>query len=291
MVSFNSIAVILLTTGASIISAAPAPPTQERCPPMAPPAEFISALPQIKADEQKLLQGQQSIAANWVNAVNQAIKDAATAITAASGIKATITVPVNFHAACSTKKANQLDDATLQRQFVVLRDAYAPYGINLYLNSTDRIVNDAIAKGPNFSSEHPAYLRRTRLGGYNALNMYFYSDWTQYLGYCNFPTTAATANSADFWEDGCHVDGGTVPGGERKRYDLGYTAVHEAGHWFGLYHVFQGGSCSTGNGDEVADTPWQSTPTGGCPTNADSCPNQAGMDSIHNYMDYSDDSW
>lgn len=36
----------------------------------------------------------------------------------------------------------------------------------------------------------------------------------------------------------------------------------------------------------VADTPPQSKKTSGCPSSQDSCPG-GGVDSIHNYMDYS----
>jgi hypothetical protein len=64
--------------------------------------------------------------------------------------------------------------------------------------------------------------------------------------------------------------------------------VFSCRHWLGLYHTFQGGCFS---GDEIADTPAESRPNFGCSPEEkkDSCPDQAGLDPIHNFMDYSRD--
>lgn len=202
-------------------------------------------------------------------------------------------VPVYMHAAvCETKYCKTLlTTPVMQEQFIVLKKAFAPYDINLSLKNISRIVNTKIA---SFNASDDAltnadndYRMKTRRGGYDALNMYFYTNMTGALGVCSFPQS--DISQADLYGDGCHVLGGTVPGGSVSNYNQGLTAAHEAGHWFNLYHTFNYGSCE-GRGDFIADTPAQFNSTQGCPKQRDSCPGLAGLDPIHNFMDYSYDS-
>ncbi len=137
--------------------------------------------------------------------------------------------------------------------------------------------------GPGTSEERE--MKRTlHQGGWNALNLYATTAGA-YLGWSYFPGLPDSRQ----YLDGIVVDWESMPGASSRyagRFDLGHTATHEAGHWVHLHHVFNGG-CNA-KGDYVDDTPPQLIATSGCPEGQDSC-REPGLDSIHNYMDYSDD--
>ena len=99
-----------------------------------------------------------------------------------------------------------------------------------------------------------------------------------------------TPNS--FGGPGSDCFSGTTINGSNT-YGLGRTASHEAGHYFGLPHVFAGGC---GNTDGIGDTPAQSDPIFGDPTGGISdcgdVPASCGGNpvSFFSFMDYTDDS-
>ncbi|KAI1342609.1 Metalloprotease [Xylariaceae sp. FL0016] len=199
-------------------------------------------------------------------------------------IQAIPTVDVYFHvvAAGSTEAKGYIPEAKMNAQFEYLEEAYAPYGITFNLVDIDYTINtDWASDGAEIEMK-----QALRQGDYSTLNFYFVNDLGNLLGYCYFPDDVTEGTRA-FYKDGCTILSSSVPGGATANYNLGGTAVHESGHWFGLYHTFQGGC--TGDGDEIDDTPAQASSTSGCPSSRDSCPNQAGDDPIHNYMDYSYD--
>lgn len=173
----------------------------------------------------------------------------------------------------------------LNAQLDVINSDFAPHGISFTLEEITRTVN------PRWSRDQDEMQMKQELrrGDYKTLNVYFLGGMSGgALGYCYFPTRASPGSSA-FIRDGCTVSSETVPscGGGGNGFHRGKTTTHEIGHWFSLYHTFQGG-CS-GEGDQIDDTPAQSSPSRGCPRGRDSCPGQPGLDPIHNYMDYSNE--
>jgi hypothetical protein len=199
------------------------------------------------------------------------------------GALAAATVPVYVHVMAGKNGHGDVSNQQIADQIAVLNDTFAGQesgeaantGFSFTLAGVDRFYNDNWHKDKQSSR----YRAQTHQGGMNALNIWLV-DFS-YLGIATFPWSGNPSI------DGIRVHWDSLPGGGIANYNLGETATHEAGHWFGLYHTFQGG-CTDKN-DEVADTAAQSSPTEGCPEGRDSC-NLPGIDPIHNYMDYSYDS-
>ena len=96
-------------------------------------------------------------------------------------------------------------------------------------------------------------------------------------GYAYYPKRYATYP----YQDGVLLNYNTVPGGTNRQRQ-GSVLVHEAGHWLGLMHTFEGGC--VGAGDGVADTPPEAEAASGCPIGRKSCPNSDLPDPIRKYI-------
>jgi hypothetical protein len=186
-------------------------------------------------------------------------------------------VPVYVHVMRDAAGRGDVTNRQIARQIAVLNSDFSETPFSFDLVSTTRYNNNT------WHTDHQSatYRALTRKGGANALNIWLVDF--KLLGIATFPWDYARKPDID----GIRVNFDSLPGGSITNFNLGGTATHEAGHWFGLYHTFQGG-CTELN-DEVDDTPAQDSPTSGCPEGRDSCP-LPGLDPIHNYMDYSYDS-
>lgn len=72
--------------------------------------------------------------------------------------------------------------------------------------------------------------------------------------------------------------------------NMGRSASHEVGHFFGLRHIW-GDTDNCEGTDYCDDTPFALTATQGCPEGpVDTCTDQPGNDMIENYMDYTNDA-
>lgn len=121
-------------------------------------------------------------------------------------------------------------------------------------------------------------------GDARTLNVYAANIGGGLLGWAYFPK--GYNNGRDFI-DGVVMLDESMPGGTAGKYALGDTLTHEVGHWLMLEHTFAHGCAASG--DWVADTPREAMPQFDCPTGADTCM-APGLDPIHNFMDYTQDS-
>ena len=213
--------------------------------------------------------------------VEQALAGRVSAMARANG---SVNIPVYWHVINNgTGIANgDIPQTQIDASLSVLNNAYKNTPFTFTLAGVTRTKNSTwyTCAGGGCESKMKKALRQ---GGAGTLNVYSNNMGRGLLGWATFPSSYASNPS----NDGVVILYTTVPGGTAAPYNEGDTLTHEAGHWLGLYHTFQGGC--TEPGDSVSDTPAESSSAYGCPTGRDTCA-ATGLDPITNFMDYTDDS-
>lgn len=215
-----------------------------------------------------------------------------------------VTIPVYFHVITNTSGGGNVTDTQIQRQIDVLNSAYAgqdgdrasgqlapeaatantPFRFQLV--STDRTPNNTWFNATLGSTAEGQMKAALRQGGAGALNIYSLNTGSSTLGWATFPWEYASRPI----RDGVVVLFASLPGGSATGFNRGDTGTHEVGHWLGLYHTFQNGCTSSGDG--VSDTAAERSPFYGTPPPyRDSCTanRYPGRDPLENFMDYTDD--
>ena len=121
----------------------------------------------------------------------------------------------------------------------------------------------------------------TRVGGKDTLNVWTADIGDGLLGWATFPTRKLST------DDGVVILDESMPGGTAGKYAARRHAHPRGRPLAGALPHLPGRL--PGQGDQVADTPAEAQAQFDCPTGADTC-TAPGVDPIHNYMDYTQDS-
>ncbi|MNK14924.1 Pregnancy-associated plasma protein-A [compost metagenome] len=245
------------------------------------------------------------------------------------GTNEVVTIPVVFHIIHNGSPigtAENIADAQVISQITVLNEDFRrlegsngantnPVGadseINFCLAKRDPfgvlsngITRHALGNGQGWSMEEIEVIKaQTQWDPEKYLNIWVFDIIQGLAGYAQFPqesglegldggSVSETANTDGVALAHDYVGSEEIyPQGEyAPDKNLGRTASHEVGHFFGLRHIWGDlGSCDAT--DYCDDTPAALMYNQGCPGgNFDSCPDNIGIDMIQNYMDYTNDA-
>jgi len=159
-----------------------------------------------------------------------------------ASLDAIVEVPVAFHVIYKETlrdgkkvRVGDVPLAQLQDQIRVLNEAYGSAGFVFSLRSVDRRLNSTWFKMTMGSSDERNAKAALAVDPTHVLNIYTAGPGNNLLGWAYFPWAYPENN----FMHGCVLLYTTLPGGTASPYNLGHTATHEIGHYFGLLHTFE----------------------------------------------------
>ncbi len=213
-------------------------------------------------------------------------------------------VPVVVHVIMSASGTGNLSEAMVQSQIGILNEDFLALPGTLGANGTDAQIDFHLATEDPEGNPTNGITYSTNTTWFNDQGGYYNTlAWDPHR-YLNIYTNSA--GGALGYVSGFPAQGGGFVGSNADRvvvyyrafgrdsgfppYHKGRSATHEVGHYFGLFHVFQGGCSSPTNcfttGDLICDTLPDGNPHFGCPGVSNTC---GDPDPIHNYLEYTDD--
>ncbi|QPG97187.1 hypothetical protein C2857_005926 [Epichloe festucae Fl1] len=178
----------------------------------------------------------------------------------------------------------------VQTQMQVLNDSFKKVGFTFLLRDMLRIHHPDWPT--NETARDESMYRMLHRGDYTSLNVYFVEkvDDMGALGSATFPISGK-CDEHGWFRDGVVMQASAIANSVGDPPRSGKALVHEVGHWCGLLHTHST-SCSgddSGDGDFIDDTPVSIVQLATCEEGLDTCPNQPGLDPIHNHMSYSNE--
>jgi Pregnancy-associated plasma protein-A len=222
----------------------------------------------------------------WIEA-NPALAARAAARVSDGGSPVTIQTWIHVIRKDTTVAGGNVPARWIQDQMEVLNDSFAGRtggartGFRFELAGVTRTTNPGWFTLTGYGQDE-AMKEALKVGGPETLNIYTAKLGANLLGYAYLAQDASSVGALD----GVVIHFQSMPGGNFEIYSEGDTATHEVGHWFDLFHTFEGG-CE--GGDLVDDTAPEASPAFRCPEGRDTCTG-GGLDPIHNFMDYTQDS-